>query len=209
MAEKQSEQNVTVTGKVNKVNKIRKYVDLALSLQFIISVILGYYKDISHMSEYCFISGMLVGITFFISSLHQQKHEKPLNACIYLACVVDIFIIFIATVTIHLNLDGAFRFIHIINPIILMIYWLIFCDQSFMKLKGILSVIAFPLLYMLFAFILFKISGKCPFPASLIFMDYTGLIQVVILAAFVIIYLVFGFLLHMLCQLLVMVLAGK
>ncbi len=64
------------------MSKIRKYVDLALSILFILSVILGYYKDFSHMSEYCFISGLLVGIIFFISYLYQQKREKSLYACI-------------------------------------------------------------------------------------------------------------------------------
>lgn len=180
------------------MSKIRKYIDLILSILFILSVILGYYKDVSHMSEYCFISGLLVGITFFISYLHQQKYEKPLNACIYLACMVDIFIIFIATVSIGLNLDGAFWFIHIINPIILVIYWFVFCDQRIMNWKGTLSVVLFPLLYMLFAFVLFKISGSCPFPASLIFMDYTGLIPLVILVVLAIILWVLGYILHML-----------
>lgn len=179
------------------MSKIRKYIDLILSFLFILSVILGYYKDISHMGEYCFISGLLVGITFFISYLHQQKHEKPLNACIYLACMVDIFIIFIATVSIELNLDGAFWFIHIINPIILVIYWFVFCDQRIMNWKCTLSVVLFPLLYMLFAFVLFKISGSCPFPASLIFMDYTGLIPLVILVVLAIILWVLGYILHM------------
>ncbi len=183
------------------MSKIRKYIDLALSILFILSVILGYYKDFSHMSEYCFISGLLVGITFFISYLHQQKREKPLNVCIYLACMVDIFVIFIATVSIGLNLDGAFWFIHIINPIILMIYWFVFCDQRIMNWKGSLSVVVFPLLYMLFAYVLFKISGSCPFPASLIFMDYTGFIPVAILVVLAIILWVLGYILHMLNKL--------
>ena len=183
------------------MSKIRKYVDLALSILVILSVILGYYKDVSHMTEYCFVSGLLVGITFFASYLHQQKHDKPLNACIYLACMVDIFIIFIATVAIGLNLDGAFWFIHIINPIILIIYWFVFCDQRMMNWKGTLSVVLFPLLYMMFAFVLFKISGSCPFPASLIFMDYSGFIPLVILVVLAIILWVLGYILHMLNKL--------
>ena len=180
------------------MNKIRKYVDLTLSLLFILSVMLGYYKDVSHMSEYCFISGLLVGITFFISFLYQQTHKKPLSACIYLACVVDIFIIFIATISIGLNLEGAFWFIHIINPVILVVYWLVFCDQRMMNWKGTFSVVLFPLLYMLFAFVLFKISGSCPFPASLIFMDYTGFIPLVIIAVLALILWALGWILHML-----------
>ena len=183
------------------MGKIRKYADLALSILFIASVLLGYCKDISHMSEYCFISGILVGITFFISFLWQQWQETPLPIYVYLACLVDIFVIFVATIAIGLNLEGAFWFIHIINPILIAVYWIIFCDQRTMNWKGTFSVIVFPLLYMLFAFGLYKLSGSCPFPASLIFMDYTGLIPVVILVVLAIILWTLGYILHILNKL--------
>lgn len=180
------------------MSKIRKHVDLVLSILFIASAILGYYKDISHMSEYCFISGMVVGIIFFVSFLRQEIQNMPLPACIYLASFVDIFVIFIATVAIGLNLEGAFWFIHIINPIAIAFYWFMFCDQRVMGWKGVFSVVVYPLLYMLFAYILFKISGKCPFPANLIFMDYTGIVPTMIIAVFVVILWVLGYMLHML-----------
>lgn len=183
------------------MNKMRKYIDLALSVLFISTVVLGYYKDISHMSEYCFISGILVGIIFFISFLRQQKQDELLPTCVYLACFIDIFVIFIATVVIRLNLEGAFWFIHIINPIVIAIYWFVFCDQSSMNWKGTFSVVVYPLLYMLFAFILFKISGKCPFPASLIFMDYSGIVPLIIIIVLVTILWVLGYILHMLNKL--------
>lgn len=183
------------------MSKIRKYIDLFLSILFVVSSILGYYKDISHMSEYCFISGMVVGIIFFASFLRQQKQDKALATCVYLACFVDIFVIFIATVAIGLNLEGAFWFIHIINPIAIAFYWFIFCDQRSMNWKGTFSVIGYPLLYMLFAFILFKVSGKCPFPASLIFMDYGGIVSFIIIIALAIILWVLGYIFHMLNKL--------
>lgn len=183
------------------MNKIRKYVDLGLSILFILCGILGYYKDVSHMSEYCFISGILTGVVFFVSFLQQQKNGKILNPCIYLACLADIFVIFIATVAIGLNLEGAFWFIHIIDPIILAVYWFIFCDQRTMNLKGTFSVVVFPLVYMLFAFILFKVSGSCPFPASLIFMDHGGFASIIILFVLAVILWILGYILHMLNRL--------
>ena len=179
------------------MSKIRKYTDLFLSILFITSIILGYYKDISHMTEYCFISGMLVGIIFFISFLRQQKQDKSLPACVYLACFVDIFAIFIATIAIGLNLEVAFWFIHIINPIAIAFYWFIFCDPRSMERKGTFFVVVFPLLYILFAFILFKISGNCPFPASLIFMDYSGMVPLIIIIVLATILWGLGYILHM------------
>lgn len=183
------------------MSKIRKYIDLTLSILFVASSILGYANDISHMSEYCFISGMVVGIIFFASFLRQQKQDMALPVCVYLACFIDIFVIFIATVAIGLNLEGAFWFIHIINPIVIAFYWFIFCDQRSMNWKGTFSVVVYPLLYMLFAFILFKISGKCPFPASLIFMDYSGIVPLIIIIVLGTILWGLGYILHMLNKL--------
>lgn len=181
--------------------KIRKYVDLFLSVLFVASVILGYYKDVSHMSEYCFISGIVTGVIFFVSFLKQQKNGKVLRSCIYLACLVDIFVIFIATAAIGLNLEGAFWFIHIINPIIIAVYWFVFCDQRTMNWKGTFSVVVFPLLYMMFAFILFQLSRSCPFPASLIFMDYGGIVPLMIIFVLAIVLWVLGYILHVLNKL--------
>jgi len=183
------------------VSKIRKYIDLVLSILFVVSSIFGYYKDISHMSEYCFISGIVTGIIFFVSFLRQQKKNMALPICVYLACFIDIFIIFIATVAIGLNLEGAFWFIHIINPIVIAFYWFIFCDQRSMNWKGTFSVVLYPWLYMLFAFILFKISGKCPFPASLIFMNYSGIASLIIIIVLGTILWGLGNILHMLNKL--------
>lgn len=70
-----------------------------------------------------------------------------------------------------------------------------------MNWKGTFSVVVYPLLYMLFAFILFKISGKCPFPASLIFMDYSGIVPIIIIIVLVIILWVLGYILHTLNKL--------
>jgi len=184
------------------MTKIRKYADLALSALFIISTVLGYCRDISHMSEYCFVSGVLTGIVFFVSFLRLHIKSEPLPACVYLACVADIFVIFIATMAIGLNLEGAFWFIHIINPLVIAGYWFIFCDQRKMDWKGTFSVVVFPLMYMLFAFLLYKLSGSCPFPASMIFMDYKGFVPVVILLVLAIVLWGMGALLHVINKLL-------
>lgn len=152
--------------------KIRNICDLLLGLIFILSVIVGYYKDIRYMSEYCFISGMLVGIIFILSFFYGTCKKKTLPTWLYFDCMINIFIIFIATIAIGLSLDGAFWFIHIINPLLIFCYWLIFCNHS--KIKNnilILTDIVFPICYFIFSFILWKTVGICPFPANLIIIN--------------------------------------
>lgn len=155
-------------------NKIRTISDLILGLSFLISVILGYYKDVSYMSEYCFISGFLAGILFLISFFYGLKTGKTLSGWLYFACMVNIFVIFIATVSMGLNLEGAFWVIHIINPLLLLVYWAAFCNHAKIgKFRGILSVLVFPLIYFLFAYILYRTTGNCPFPAKLLLVGST------------------------------------
>lgn len=88
-------------------DKIRNICDLTLGIIFIITTILGYYKDISYMSEYCFISGIIVGIIFISSFIYYIKNKKHFPVWIYSNCMISTLIIFIATIIIKLNLDGA------------------------------------------------------------------------------------------------------
>jgi len=111
-------------------NKIRNVCDLVLGILFMVSVIAGYYKDISYMSEYCFISGIVVGAVFLFSFFYATYGKKRLPLWVYFDCMIAIVIIFIATIAIGLNLEGAFWFIHIINPILLFVYWCVFCNHN-------------------------------------------------------------------------------
>lgn len=175
------------------MNYFRKYVDLFFSILFLLSVVLGYYKDFSHMTEYCFISGLFVGIVFFMSALFQKISGKTLKSYVYFSCVIDIFVIFVATVLVGLNLNGVFRFIHIINPVLIGIYWFIFCKQEKIELKSMMAAVIFPLAYMIFAFIFYKFSGNCPFPASFIFVNRSGIFSILVLLGLSILLCVLGF----------------
>lgn len=177
--------------------KIKNIYELILGLLFIVSVILGYYKDISHMSEYCFISGMLVGIIFLTSFYMGRFKNKSLPTWLYFDCMVNIIIIFIATIAIGLSLEGAFWFIHIINPLLLFVYWCIFCDHSqFDKSMLVMTDTVFPICYFTFAAILWVTVGICPFPASLLLID-RSVIQVVLgVGAVLLIFIVLGYVLH-------------
>lgn len=43
---------------MSKKDKIKNICNLILGMLFVLTTILGYYKDVSYMSEYCFISGI-------------------------------------------------------------------------------------------------------------------------------------------------------
>lgn len=154
---------------------IRSIYDLLLGISFILSVSIGYLTNvisIYYLSEYCFISGMIVGIFFIISFFYRLFKKKSLPAFLYFDSMISIIVIFFATIAMGLNLEGAFWFIHIINPILLFFYWCIFCNHSSnCSNKIIFTVIAFPLMYCIYTFILWKTMEIRPFPVNLIFQN--------------------------------------
>lgn len=124
---------------MSKKDRIRKICDLILGVLFILTTISGYYKDISYMSEYCFISGIIVGLIFIGSFICYIRKRKYFPEWIYADCVVTIMVILLATLKIKLSLEGAFWFIHVINPILLFMYWCIFCNHSKINNPSLIS----------------------------------------------------------------------
>ncbi|MEX1307132.1 MAG: hypothetical protein AB1Z19_01240 [Eubacteriales bacterium] len=169
------------------MEKAKNIFGLILGVSFIASVLIGYGKDMSFMGEYCFISGLLVGVVLVLSTNFEFKGKSIFPEWVFLACVTDTIVILIATLLMGLNLQGAFWFIHIINPALLLIYWLLFFDcKNILKTWRMIGVLAFPLMYMGFAFFLWKVTGNCPFPASLIFVEQTiGVAVIYILGIFI------------------------
>ncbi|ROR25654.1 hypothetical protein EDD66_1104 [Mobilisporobacter senegalensis] len=150
------------------------------------------------MGEYCFISGMLTGAVFLFSFVYKVHDKKELPVWLYFDCMISLLVILIATVLIGLNLEGAFWFIHIINPIIVFLYWCFFCNHQNISNPALIATdIIFPLCYLFFAFILRGIWGITPFPASMIF--EMGSIENVLLAmaALLVIFLILGYVLHL------------
>jgi hypothetical protein len=179
--------------------KIRNVYELVLGVLFIVSVIAGYYKDFSYMSEYCFISGITVGAIFLYSFFYTTYRKRKLPIWIYFDCMISIMIIFIATIAIGLNLEGAFWFIHIIDPILLFLYWCVFCNhRNIHNLKLIATDTIFPICYFIFAFVLWKTIGKCPFPASLIFVGNSLGVILLYVVGIVALFLAVGYTFHFL-----------
>lgn len=183
---------------MNKKDKIRNIFNLILGMLFISTTILGYYKHISCLSEYCFVSGMIVGLIFIISFIYYINKKKFFPEWIYANCVVAIVIILIATIILKLRLEGAFWFIHIINPVLLFLYWITFCNHN--KIKNqvlIITNLVFPLCYMIFAEIIFVITNNCPFPANLILVNNPWYIIICYLFGLSVVISLFGYILHL------------
>ncbi len=150
-------------------SKAKSIAELVLGILFITMSVLGYYKEPVHMWEYCFLSGITTGLVFIVSFFLGVLKGKAFPDWVFLACATDIMIILIATAAVGLNLEGAFWFIHIIDPILLLAFWLIFCDgRKINKLLHYGAILLFLLVYIAVSFVRLKITGQCAFPANMI-----------------------------------------
>ena len=129
----------------------------------------GYGFHFNAWGEYCFISNMSVGILFFISVIASIKKGAFLSDVFYFNSMIALLLIFIATVSIGLNLEGAFWFLHIINPVIVILYWFVFCRHK-KNVSGnkVFTILIFPIAYYVFTMILFAFTGQSPFPISIV-----------------------------------------
>lgn len=71
---------------MNRKDRIRNICDLILGILFISTAISGYYKDISYVSEYCFISGIIVGLVLIGSFIYFIKNGRYIAEWIYANC---------------------------------------------------------------------------------------------------------------------------
>lgn len=175
----------------------RSICDLIIGLLCVGTAVIGYHTDFSYMGEYCFLSGIAVGVVFLISFVRRIKTKKDFPVWLYFDCMFALLIILLATVTIGLNLEGAFWFIHIIDPILVFTYWCVFCDhREIRKISLVSTNIVFPAAYLLFAFLLRQASGNCPFPASILFSLGSIWAILTCIAALLAVFLLLGYALH-------------
>ncbi len=156
--------------KNNKTGEpLRLCLTAAIAVMCMVTAFLGYGFQFDHWGEYCFISNMSVGILFLTSVIFRVSKGAFLSDVFYFDGMIVLLLIFVATLSIGLNLEGAFWFLHIINPVIVILYWFFFCrHKRNVSGKNVLTALIFPLAYYAFTMILFALTGQCPFPISIV-----------------------------------------
>ncbi len=172
--------------------KARNICDLCLGMLILAVTAWGYKGRLC--GNYCCVSGIVLGAAYITSFIYHRSTGKFLPAWLYADCSVSSMIIFIATLVMHLELYGAFIFIHIVDPMLMFAYWAFFCDHREMKSHlPVLTVAIFPVIYTVLAKIILMITGNCPFPASLILVGRTPALSAGIMLAVYLLFIAMGY----------------
>ena len=144
-------------------------VTFLLSLLLIISPLYAYRGNYTYTYELTFLSNFSTGIFMLIAGILLCVDKKA-PQILFLDFSMLLLIVFGVTVSFsgNFNMTGDMFFLHVINPILFIAYYLIFSDQNTTKKGLVLTVLCMPVTYLIFAVFYGRIAGNYIY----FFLDY-------------------------------------
>lgn len=139
--------------------KIKGYISIALGILFCGSVVVGYMPIPEYAIELTCISNTCIGILLFLTGINLITKEKFFISIIYHMWLVTILFVCLVSCVGHFNFNGAFFFLHLVNPLIFFTYYIFFIDDS-KEMKRILLTPAPGIIYLAFDYIIGMLRGK-------------------------------------------------
>ncbi len=142
-------------------------IKIVLGLIVLFSVAWGYFPIPEHMNEYTFLSNTIEGLVMLASGMLLLFRQKHLPTYIDLCLVILAFIMLGICVTNYtiFGFDGAYLFLHLINPVLLLLHWIFVTEKGKIKSpKYVLTVAVLPALYMIFLFSFGAVTGNYIYP---------------------------------------------
>lgn len=145
--------------------KILKSVKISTS--FIIAFLLIFTALFTYRGHYAesyeltFLSSFAVGIFFAVTGT-LSIFNKNVGQILYLCATILLLIVFFVCIAFsdQFKMSGGFVFLHIVNPLTVLAYYLLLNDLSDTPVKLVPTVAAIPLLYLVFVLIFGSITGN-------------------------------------------------
>lgn len=137
---------------------IQAYINIALSILFCGSVLMGYMPIPEYIIELTCISNSCIGILLFFTGINLLRKKERFPSIIYHMWLVTILLVCIISCVGHFNFHGAFFFLHLVNPIIFLIYYMVFIDDT-KKIEKILFTPIPVMIYLIFDYIIGMLRG--------------------------------------------------
>ena len=148
-----------MNSKSSKIIKISSTFALAFVLIF--TALYSYRADIKYAYELTFLSNLLTGLFLLIVGILWLCNKSVpqflfLDFTILLLIVFGVCMAFVA----EFNFEGGFAFLHIVNPLLMFVYYLFLSNQIKTKWQFLFTVLAMPIVYLIFALIFGATTGN-------------------------------------------------
>lgn len=157
-----------MNGKVSKAIKISSA--FAFSFVLIFTALYSYCSDIKYAYELTFLSNLLTGL-FLLSVGILWLCNKSVPQFLFLDFTILLLIVFgvcMAFVA-EFNFEGGFAFLHIVNPLLMFVFYLFLSNQTKVKWQFLFTVLVMPIAYLIFALIFGATTGNYIY----FFLDYS------------------------------------
>ena len=140
------------------MKEIKGYVSVILGIVFCVSVLVGYIPIPEYLIELTCFSNTLIGILLISTGINFIVKGKSFPSIFYHMGLVTISLVCIVSCVAHFNFKGAFFFLHLVNPVLFLLYYMFFIEDD-KKFKKILYTPISIIIYLAFDYIIGRIRG--------------------------------------------------
>lgn len=152
----------------NKImsSKFRIIVNFVIAAILIVTDITGYWTHPEYIIEMTCISNFTIAVILILSGVRLLKGKKDFPNYVYSTALVTIMLVFMICAgslsgMYHMNFQGAFIFLHVINPLMVLVYYMVFINEKQNgKFKFIFFTPVFSLVYLSIDYIIGSIVNK-------------------------------------------------
>ena len=148
-----------MSGKTLKIFKI--CFSLVIAFVLVFTSLFTYREHFAETYELTFLSSFIVGI-FFVACAICLIFNKRIPQILYLCATILLLIVFFVCIAFsnQFQMNGGFAFLHIVNPLLVLVYYLFLCNLTKTTVKLVPVVAVFPLLYLAFVLVFGTVTGN-------------------------------------------------
>lgn len=140
------------------MNKIKGCVSIILGIVFCASVLVGYTPIPEYLIELTCFSNMLIGILLIFTGINFIVKGKCFSSIFYHMGLVTILLVCIVSCVGHFNFKGAFFFLHLVNPVLFLLYYMFLVEDD-KNFKKLLYTPVPVMIYLVFDYIIGRVTG--------------------------------------------------
>ncbi|MGB4659017.1 MAG: hypothetical protein WBI07_07550 [Mobilitalea sp.] len=140
---------------MKRIVKLESIISVLLGGMFTAMVLIAYWGNFQYIYELTFLSNALTGL-FLLTTTVLKRKGKEIPQILYLDFTVLLFMVFLICIAFisEFTFTGAVFFLHVINPLALLVYFFIYIDMNkISKVSSVLTIVIMPLAYLVFAVI--------------------------------------------------------
>lgn len=144
---------------------IKNIVKIAIGLLMLATVLIGYKPQPEYFVELTCISNTLGGLLLLADGILSTMKKKKIPNSFYQNIAVSILTVFLVcmgslTGIYKFNFEGAFFFLHVINPIAFVACYMFFVNEQDRKHRCVLTAPFMIMVYLLFDYIRCQFTGE-------------------------------------------------